>query len=311
MKYKVGIASTKPMNVVAVRSSRIIPLSIKNGTNKKAVIPIVSASIEPSFLGNLSFRGWPRLFRNVLSSVYITLLNITNSFGNTHNVSSTNKILSNISLMAILKHIPSQKIKFQRLSLFSRDLIQSIMGLRFKVHEKTISWFDIFVKQIIKGLITIIISFLQTIAFAQNQEKALISLISSVEKEYNIPSGLLRAIAEVESNLNAYSINASGKSFIATSSLEASRMVRSYHNQGYTNIDVGLVQINWHWHGRNFRSIEEMLTPKNNIQYAAKLLTALYRQHGDWQKVVRLYHSAKPQHHKKYSRKVLLSWLDG
>jgi len=96
---------------------------------------------------------------------------------------------------------------------------------------------------------------------------------------------------------------------LAKSSLEASKIIRPYLKKGYTNIDIGIAQINWHWHGYNFKSVDEMLIPENNIRYAAKVLTDLYKKHGDWQKVVRFYHSAKPHHHRKYSRKVLLSWL--
>ncbi|WP_375319488.1 transglycosylase SLT domain-containing protein [Candidatus Tisiphia endosymbiont of Oplodontha viridula] len=152
----------------------------------------------------------------------------------------------------------------------------------------------------------IIFSFSQNIVLAQD----LSELISTVEKEYNLPSGLLKAIVEVESRLKAYAINVDGKAVIAKSQLGASKIIRSYLRQGYTNIDIGLAQINWHWHGDNFGSIDEMLTPKNNVKYAAKLLADLYEKHGDWQKVVRLYHSANPYHHRQYSRKVLLSWLN-
>lgn len=305
MKYKVGIASKKPRNVVAVKSNKITPLSIKNGINTKAVNTIVSASTVPRLFGSLSVRDWFCLLKNVLSSVYVTLLNITRNLGTTNSVMNAKKILSNISLIAILKHIPNQNIKFQKLSLFSRDLIQFIISLKFSIPKSIISWFDILSKEIINILVVIIFSFSQNIVFAQD----LSELISTVEKEYNIPSGLLKAIAEVESEMKVYAVNLGGKAFIAKSKAEASKNIRSYLRKGHTNIDIGVMQINWYWHKRHFSSLDEMLTPKNNVEYAGKLLTDLYLQHGDWQKAVRLYHSAKPYHHKQYSRKVLLSWL--
>ena len=70
------------------------------------------------------------------------------------------------------------------------------------------------------------------------------------------------------------------------------------------------MQINWRWHGENFNSTSEMLEPKHNIEYAAKFLTRLYQQHGSWPKAVRHYHSANPEYHRKYSRKVIVAWLD-
>ncbi|MDR0329143.1 MAG: lytic transglycosylase domain-containing protein [Rickettsia sp.] len=212
---------------------------------------------------------------------------------------------SNNRTIKTLKHIPSQNIKFQKLSLFSRDLIQFITSLKFSIPKSIISWFDILSKEIIKILVIIIVGFSQNMVFAQD----LAGLISTVEKEHNIPSGLLKAIAEVESEMKVYAVNLGGKAFIAKSKAEASKNVLSYLRKGHTNIDIGVMQINWYWHKRHFSSLDEMLTPKNNVKYAAKLLTDLYLQHGDWQKAVRLYHSAKPYHHKQYSRKVLLSWL--
>ncbi len=96
---------------------------------------------------------------------------------------------------------------------------------------------------------------------------------------------------------------------IASSKKEASEMVQLYLDQGNTNIDLGVMQVNLRWHGKYFKNIEEMLTPEYNIKYAAKLLTSLYQQHGTWQKAVRYYHSAKPEYHRKYSKKIILTWL--
>ena len=100
-----------------------------------------------------------------------------------------------------------------------------------------------------------------------------------------------------------------GTSYIAKSIDEAASVVSDKVSKGYTNIDIGIMQLNYRWHGGEFNSVEEMLTPVKNITYAAKLLVSLKKQHGDWHKAVRYYHSATPEHHKKYSRKVVLCWL--
>jgi soluble lytic murein transglycosylase-like protein len=141
--------------------------------------------------------------------------------------------------------------------------------------------------------------------FAQDLDE----LIDKTEQNYSIPSGLLKSIASVESGNKPYALNISGKTIFACSKEEAARIVRLYQDEGVTNIDLGLAQINLHWHGKHFSSISEMLEPKHNIEYAAKFLSKLYRQHGSWNKAVRHYHSANPQYHIKYSRKVLISWL--
>jgi soluble lytic murein transglycosylase-like protein len=147
------------------------------------------------------------------------------------------------------------------------------------------------------------------VAIQNSFAEDLVQLIDKTEQEYAIPSGLLNAIATVESGNKPYALNISGKSIFASSKEEAAKIVRFYQDEGITNIDLGLAQINLHWHGENFKSIEEMLEPKHNIEYAAKFLTGLYKKHGSWNKAVRYYHSAKPEYHRKYSRKILISWL--
>jgi soluble lytic murein transglycosylase-like protein len=141
--------------------------------------------------------------------------------------------------------------------------------------------------------------------FAQDLDE----LIDKTEAYYAIPSGLLKSIASVESGNKPYALNVSGKTIIASSKEEAARIVRLYQDAGITNIDLGLAQINLYWHGKHFSSISEMLEPKHNLEYAAKFLSGLYKKHGSWNKAVRHYHSANPQYHIKYSRKVLISWL--
>ena len=100
-----------------------------------------------------------------------------------------------------------------------------------------------------------------------------------------------------------------GKAVIATSKQEAVAVARHHLDQGRSNIDLGVMQLNFYWHGKHFENIEEMLTPSSNINYGAKFLSDLYRQHGSWQKAVRYYHSSSPEHYRQYSRKVLISWL--
>ena len=105
--------------------------------------------------------------------------------------------------------------------------------------------------------------------FAQDLDE----LIDKTEQNYSIPSGLLKSIASVESGNKPYALNISGKTIFACSKEEAARIVRLYQDEGVTNIDLGLAQINLHWHGKHFSSISEMLEPKHNLEYAAKFLS--------------------------------------
>ncbi len=133
--------------------------------------------------------------------------------------------------------------------------------------------------------------------------------IAAVEQKNRIPSGLLSAIAGVESDFNPYAVNIAGKTVIASNQEEAAKTIKNALNSGITNIDIGIAQINYRWHGDNFKNIEEMINPVTNIEYAAKLLSSLFKQHGTWHKAIRHYHSANPDNHRRYSRKVVIAWL--
>ena len=108
--------------------------------------------------------------------------------------------------------------------------------------------------------------------------------------------------------MNAHAINVGGKPLVAASSHEASDLIANARDKGISNIDVGVMQINYRWHGAAFNNTDEMLMPEKNIKYAAKLLKSLKTRHGTWYEAVKYYHSAKPEYHKKYSRKVVMQW---
>ena len=134
-------------------------------------------------------------------------------------------------------------------------------------------------------------------------------LITEQEKQHNIPSGLLLAIATIESGSKPYALNIQGKSVIGKNKTEAVSLIHEALDKGITNIDVGVMQLNIRWHRENFGSIEEMLEPKKNIEYAASFLLTLYKKYGDWHRAVRFYHSSTAEYYRKYSRKITMAWL--
>ncbi|CAF4102334.1 unnamed protein product [Rotaria magnacalcarata] len=107
-------------------------------------------------------------------------------------------------------------------------------------------------------------------------------LIEITEEQYGIPSGLLEAIAFVESGINSHAINVAGKPVIATNNNEALKVIADARDNGIRNIDVGVMQLNYRWHSNAFANIQEMLNPKRNIEYAAEFLIRLKKQHGTW-----------------------------
>lgn len=136
-----------------------------------------------------------------------------------------------------------------------------------------------------------------------------ISAITKYEKFYKIPTGLLKAISKVESEYNPLALNDGIKQHKFKTTQEVLDRINYLKEIGKTNFDIGCMQINYHWHGKNFVSTEKILDISENVRYAASLIYGLYKEHGTWQAAVRHYHSYEPSIHKQYSKKVAYAWL--
>lgn len=134
-------------------------------------------------------------------------------------------------------------------------------------------------------------------------------IITKAEQRYGILPGLLISIARHESNVSPWVIGSSGRAITNSNLNEASSKVTILINEGKTNIDIGVMQLNYHFHKNNFSSIDEMLLPENNINYAAFLLSNLYKKHKSWQTAIRYYHSKNAVHNRPYSRKIVMEYL--
>ncbi len=144
--------------------------------------------------------------------------------------------------------------------------------------------------------------------------------IHTIEKKFSIPHGLLSAISKVESGRYhekhkriiswPWVIHSQGKGHFFGNKEEAIKAVQRLKDAGVTNIDVGLMQVNLYYHGKAFTDLDHAFDPKANIEYAAKFLTTLKKEHGSWSKAVAHYHSACPDHHIPYRQKVYKMWQE-
>lgn len=139
------------------------------------------------------------------------------------------------------------------------------------------------------------------------------SKISLAERSEGLPPNLLQAIATVETGRAAapwpWTINAKGlKNHFYNTKDAAHAAAVKLMQSGKTNVDLGCIQINYHYHGKNFKNVREILDPHKNIFYGAKLLKEMYRKLGSWEKVVARYHSADPARGKAYQKKVYETW---
>ncbi|WP_455707155.1 transglycosylase SLT domain-containing protein [Rickettsia conorii] len=310
MKNKVGIPNNNGIAIRAEIESDTLYLS----SNKPVTIidPIV-LTITKKAIGRSfgTFNSRPSLFTKIFSLTKVTLENDRTNIGTPINVikntasAKYEKPCSELALGARKKDtkvpadIPSQNTRFQKLSLF-------ISYPKVKYHTYILPYLMSSCKLIRYFLVYLLITLGTQVCFASDMPQ----LIQKIEKAQGIPSGLLAAIASVESGLKPYAIGVSGKSVKASSKEEAKQIIKQYLAKGITNIDIGIMQINWRWHAAAFdQNLDDMLNPSQNIIYAAQLLKSLHVQHQSWQKAVRYYHSAKDEHHRKYSKAVLVSWL--
>jgi hypothetical protein len=102
-----------------------------------------------------------------------------------------------------------------------------------------------------------------------------------IAKHHQLDPYILYAVALVESakgnHLNhvtpwPWAINKSGKAIIPGSQQEARAILNKTLAEGGRNIDVGLMQINLHWHGHRVGKPEQLLNPVTNLQIGALVL---------------------------------------
>jgi soluble lytic murein transglycosylase-like protein len=120
-----------------------------------------------------------------------------------------------------------------------------------------------------------------------------------------IPVEVLLAVSHVESGFHPHAINMSGESFFPSSEREARRLLL----RSRSNVDIGLMQVNWGYWGDKFGlSKSELLDPQLNVLVGAEILEHCVRVSGSWWKGIALYHSSDDARQREYARKVWQSY---
>lgn len=126
--------------------------------------------------------------------------------------------------------------------------------------------------------------------------------ILRAQKRYGIPGNLLLGIGLQEAGVSRrgqltvwpWAVNAAGEGRLFDTRDAAMGWVRDRQSLGIDSIDVGCMQINLRWHPSAFRTLEEGFDPVINIDYAARFLSSLYMETGDWMQAAGAYHSRTP-----------------
>lgn len=114
-------------------------------------------------------------------------------------------------------------------------------------------------------------------------------------KAYDIPLGVLYSVGLTESgrrdSLQPYALNIQGRAFFGKSKEEALAEFNAARARGQKLIDIGCMQINHHYHRKEFPSLDAMFDPAQNVEYSAKFLKRLKARHETWTMAVARYHA--------------------
>lgn len=113
-----------------------------------------------------------------------------------------------------------------------------------------------------------------------------------------------------------WTVHYQGKPYFFQTRQQAFVFVSGIVDRGKTNFDVGLGQINWHWHKESFGGdLWVAFDPVTNLQVAAKYLREQYDREkcNTWEKAVGCYHRPGQQEQDKqiarrYARRVVTLW---
>lgn len=140
-----------------------------------------------------------------------------------------------------------------------------------------------------------------------------------VAEAHGIPSALFYAVALAESGKRIeaisavrpwpWTLNVHGDGRFYPSRWAATADLQSAIAAGRTSVDVGLMQVNWRYHGAALGRLDQALDPYRNMQVAAAILLDCQRAHGDWWQAVGCYHAPNdPDRARRYRDRVQALW---
>lgn len=148
-----------------------------------------------------------------------------------------------------------------------------------------------------------------------------LSAANRASQESGVPYDVLAAIALTETGRTRqgrmapwpWTVNMEGKGHWFDSQPEAESFAEQSYRAGSRSFDIGCFQINHRWHGEHFTSIREMFDPLSNARYAARFLSELFAEYGDWTRAAGAFHSRNEEFAGRYRARFaqLRDGLDG
>ncbi|MEQ8247176.1 MAG: transglycosylase SLT domain-containing protein [Alphaproteobacteria bacterium] len=138
------------------------------------------------------------------------------------------------------------------------------------------------------------------------------------EQRHQLPKLVLSAISLAESGRwhpakrKSYpwpwTVTSGADSAYFSDKASAIAAVQRLQAEGVSNIDVGCMQVNLHYHPDAFSNLEAAFDPAANTEYAAVFLKGLFRSTKSWDRAIGRYHSATPARAEGYIHRVKALW---
>jgi Transglycosylase SLT domain len=124
-----------------------------------------------------------------------------------------------------------------------------------------------------------------------------------VAREFNMPSVILFGVAVQESSMSfgkkgqrivlpwPWTLNAYGRGYRFATRVAAYEGLMQLRRGGKSLIDIGPMQVNWHYFNRRLISEYQALEPYHNLRVGASILHDLFKAERNWVVAVGKYHS--------------------
>jgi len=154
--------------------------------------------------------------------------------------------------------------------------------------------------------------FLQAaIAATENSSTICDQVAHQAALETDVPVSVLQAITRTETGRRRngttqpwpWTVNMEGIGKWFDNPTDALAYAMEHYGRGARSFDVGCFQINYRWHGQHFASVQDMFDPLINARYAARYLSELYSEKGNWTDAAGAYHSRTPQYANRYKQR--------
>jgi hypothetical protein len=139
-----------------------------------------------------------------------------------------------------------------------------------------------------------------------------LSQFASTASITGFPPEILYSIAMNESRRHGrpwpWTLNVAGKAYYFEDRIGAWRAAENLRRKKFDRFDIGVMQINWHYHGKLFSNVWEALDPEVNQRVAAVILAHHYFRSGSLARAIGSYHSSKPERAHAYLRRFVVHY---